>query len=111
MARRYHAGRVLLPAAGGGMGDPAGLGLYTAECSERKIDLRRAGVTAAELSSQAAAALARELQVAVRAQVDQLVDVWHESPDDGRPLHEFLGMTWPEYCRWVRDPGSWPVAG
>lgn len=32
---------------------------------------------------------------------DDLVDAWHNSPEDGRPLHEFMGMSWDQYKRWV----------
>jgi hypothetical protein len=34
--------------------------------------------------------------------LDDLVDAWHNSPDDGVPLHEHLGMTWGEYAEWTR---------
>jgi hypothetical protein len=35
--------------------------------------------------------------------IDDEVDLWHTgvSPLE---LHEFLGMTWEEYCRWVQHP-------
>ena len=37
--------------------------------------------------------------------IDNYVDAWHDSgPDETRKLHEFLGMTWDEYARWVEDP-------
>lgn len=45
---------------------------------------------------------------------DELVDLtgqWHESPDDGVPLHEFLGMTWAEYKRWTEEPRWRGVSG
>lgn len=41
-------------------------------------------------------------------QLDDLVDLWHNSPEDGVPLHEFLRMTWDEYGQWTRT-GVVPV--
>lgn len=40
---------------------------------------------------------------AAPADVDDWVDRWHADPagSDGPELHEFLGLTWPEYVRWV----------
>lgn len=40
--------------------------------------------------------------------LDDLVDLWHNSPDDGVPLHEFLGMTWDEYKAWTENPATVP---
>lgn len=42
--------------------------------------------------------------------LDDLVEKWHNSPDDGKPLHEYLGMTWDEYGAWAKDatiPARW----
>ncbi len=39
----------------------------------------------------------------VNKKLDDLIDEWHESPEDGTSLHEFLGMTWEEYAIWVKD--------
>ncbi len=33
--------------------------------------------------------------------IDDLIDDWHGSPDDGVPLHEYLGWTWEQYAHWV----------
>lgn len=34
------------------------------------------------------------------------IDTWHETPNDGVPLHEYLGFTWDEYGRWVKGEMS-----
>jgi hypothetical protein len=35
--------------------------------------------------------------------LDDLIEEWHNSgPEETRPLHEFLGMTWEEYGCWVK---------
>lgn len=31
-----------------------------------------------------------------------LIDVWHQS-GGGSGLHDFLGLTWDEYCEWVES--------
>jgi hypothetical protein len=39
------------------------------------------------------------------------VDRWHDGHDKWAkqmPLHEYLGLTWPEYQNWVRDAGALP---
>lgn len=41
--------------------------------------------------------------------VDDLVDAWHES-DSSMGCHQWLGLTWVEYMRWVRTgvlPDGW----
>ncbi|HEX9466031.1 MAG TPA: hypothetical protein VGB82_25810 [Alphaproteobacteria bacterium] len=35
--------------------------------------------------------------------IDAFVSDWHDHPHD-MPLHEFLGMTWPEYSLWISEP-------
>lgn len=35
--------------------------------------------------------------------LDDLVDQWHDSPDDGVSLQQFLGMTDEEFDPWARD--------
>ena len=36
------------------------------------------------------------------AAIDDYINEWHESPDEvACELHEFLGMTWGQYTRWV----------
>jgi len=39
--------------------------------------------------------------------IDDFIDLWHESDSD-LPLHQFLGMTRPEYSLWVADPNVLP---
>lgn len=34
--------------------------------------------------------------------MDDLIGEWHDSPEDGRTLHEFLGLTWEEYGKWLQ---------
>ncbi len=38
--------------------------------------------------------------------VDDWIDVWHDGPDHGVELHEFLGMSWEEYRLFVERPES-----
>lgn len=41
--------------------------------------------------------------------LDDAIDEWHALPDDGAvgdTIHLYLGMTWQEYARWVKDPKS-----
>ncbi len=35
------------------------------------------------------------------SELEDRIDEWHDSPGEGRELHEHLGMTWDEYKRWV----------
>ena len=42
---------------------------------------------------------------ALWTEVDDWVDRWHEADGPGE-LHEFLGMTWPEYQLWVEQPSA-----
>ncbi|MFD6095736.1 hypothetical protein ACFVWN_04525 [Nocardiopsis flavescens] len=37
--------------------------------------------------------------------IDLYIDAWHDG-EDGRDLHEYLGMTWEEYQLWVERPES-----
>lgn len=42
--------------------------------------------------------------------MDELVERWHASPDDGVSLHEFLGMDFEQYAEWVESgqlPPGW----
>lgn len=42
--------------------------------------------------------------------IDDAVELWHESPEDGMELHEFLGMNWDDYATWVETgylPQGW----
>jgi hypothetical protein len=38
--------------------------------------------------------------------IDDLIDNWHNSDDEEQQLHEFLGMSWEEYCCWVITPNT-----
>lgn len=40
-------------------------------------------------------------------EVDDLIEMWHESEEDV-PIHEFLGWTKEQYKRWV-ETGEIPV--
>lgn len=45
------------------------------------------------------------------AQIDDYVDAWHDAHETWArqvPLHEYLGLTWPEYQVWVCDVDSLP---
>lgn len=33
--------------------------------------------------------------------LDEMVEEWHDGPDDGIELHEYLGLTWQEYKSWT----------
>lgn len=45
----------------------------------------------------------------VEIDIDEWIADWHEGrAGSGLPLHEFLGMSWKEYARWVRDPEALP---
>ena len=35
-------------------------------------------------------------------EIDDYIDLWHDGDGDGKKLHEYLGMTWEEYGRWLR---------
>jgi hypothetical protein len=40
------------------------------------------------------------------SEMEEYVDAWHQSPDDGRSLAEFLGLTQAEYALWVEKPSA-----
>lgn len=43
-------------------------------------------------------------------ELDDMIDAWHESgPEEIRPLHEYLGMTWEEYG-YNLETGKFPQA-
>lgn len=42
----------------------------------------------------------------VQDEIDDFIDLWHEGDGQGRPLHDFLGMTKDEYDLWVEQPGA-----
>jgi hypothetical protein len=43
-------------------------------------------------------------------EIDDYVDMWHEGKAGRRlELHEFLGMTWDEYCLWAVKPSMLPA--
>lgn len=33
--------------------------------------------------------------------IEDYIDKWHERPDDGMPLHTYLGLSWDEYATWA----------
>lgn len=37
--------------------------------------------------------------------IHDLIDHWYDAPEEevGRSLHEYLGLTWEEYCAWMND--------
>ena len=37
--------------------------------------------------------------------IDDYINAWHEG-DSTLPLHEFLGMTWSEYCIWAKEDAA-----
>lgn len=44
----------------------------------------------------------------VNEALDDLVDAWHNSPEDGTSIHDFLDMSWEEYAQWLQDPEMVP---
>jgi hypothetical protein len=47
--------------------------------------------------------------VYTEAEVDALIDLWHDGADPDQALHDFLGWTPGEYGHWVRTghiPGT-----
>jgi hypothetical protein len=38
--------------------------------------------------------------------INDYIDAWHESKDNGQSIAEFLGMTQSEYALWVEKPSS-----
>lgn len=45
-------------------------------------------------------------------QIDDYVGTWHDAHETWAsqvPLHEYLGLTWPEYQVWVCDAGALPA--
>jgi hypothetical protein len=39
-------------------------------------------------------------------QIDDYIEAWHEGAGKEASLHEYLGLTWPEYQQWAEDAGS-----
>jgi hypothetical protein len=39
-------------------------------------------------------------------ELDAKVEAWHNGAGEGKPLHEFLGMTWEQYAEWVSNPAG-----
>jgi len=35
--------------------------------------------------------------------INDHIDAWHQCLDTDQLLHEYLGMTWEQYSRWVKD--------
>ena len=38
--------------------------------------------------------------------IDDYVDAWHDSPNESRPLQEFLGFSSDEYALWIEKPDT-----
>lgn len=38
--------------------------------------------------------------------IESWVQDWHDRNGGGQELHEYLGMTWPEYQLWVERPAA-----
>lgn len=38
--------------------------------------------------------------------INEHIDAWHKSAYTDQPLHEYLGMTWEQYSRWVSNPST-----
>lgn len=38
--------------------------------------------------------------------IDDWVDRWHNDKSTQLPLHEYLGMSWEQYGRWLEKPSS-----
>jgi hypothetical protein len=36
--------------------------------------------------------------------IDRFIEVWHSNRYETRTLHEYLGLTFEEYSKWLRDP-------
>jgi len=45
----------------------------------------------------------------INEELNDKVDIWHNSDDLEMPLHEYLGMTREEYKEWVKNPKKYPV--
>lgn len=39
--------------------------------------------------------------------MDRMIDEWHEMDDDGRPLREYLGVSYEEYKEYI-EKGTLP---
>lgn len=40
----------------------------------------------------------------INEELDGLVEAWHNAPEDGTSLHDFMGISWEEYAEWLQDP-------
>ena len=40
--------------------------------------------------------------------VEDAIDRWHNGPEDGSSIHEYLGWSRDEYLAWVADPDAIP---
>lgn len=45
------------------------------------------------------------VSLTTRDRLEHLIDAWHEDPDNGQPLHDYLGMNWEQYGHWVAGRG------
>lgn len=38
--------------------------------------------------------------------INRHIEAWHECLYTDQLLHEYLGMTWEQYSRWMEDPST-----
>jgi len=38
--------------------------------------------------------------------IDDFIGAWHRGEGGDQSLHEYLGLTWPEYQEWVMESGA-----
>lgn len=43
--------------------------------------------------------------------IDDAIDGWHDGPNEGRELHEYLGLTFEQYKKWVEKSELPPPTG
>jgi hypothetical protein len=60
------------------------------------------------LVAHTSSATATSEPTANESELDELVERWHNCEDSDLPLHEFLGISWDEYARWVQHPTPVP---
>lgn len=39
--------------------------------------------------------------------MDDWITAWHDGPETGRALHQYLQMSWTEYQEFVQRPQTW----
>lgn len=78
-----------------------------ADLVRRLVAFGRGCVTHGDMTPSAEFALRSILH----DELDRWVGVWHDSPEDGVELADFLGLSFPEYAEWTRSamlPGDLP---